>query len=264
MLDYDLIETSESVELQRPLAGIGSRALAGLLDALILGLVYTSLFLLCWVAGVFSGGVSEVMNWVGAVLILVVFLIAWGYFILFELVMNGQSPGKKAVKMRVVQEEGAGLPFSASAIRNLLRVVDFLPMAYGIGIISMFCTKKAQRLGDLAASTVVVSEEQTDYAAHSDKKKQLFDDDQVEASTLEASGLTPTEYRLLHNYWIRRNQLSLEAREQLLPKLVTPVLQRLGQTLPDASLAQLEAFVYKAVVNAESSETRSLDTEEQA
>ena len=80
---------------------------------------------------------------------------------------------------------------------------------------------------------------------------------------MEASGLTPTEYRLLHNYWIRRNQLSLEAREQLLPKLVTPVLQRLGQTLPDSSLAQLEAFVHKAVANAQSSEALPLEPEEQ-
>ena len=248
MLDYDLIETSESVELQRRLAGIGSRSLAGMLDSLILGLVYFFLVLTCWFAGVFSMGFPAVRSWVFAVLIIVFFLISWGYFILFELVMNGQSPGKKAVKIRVVQEEGGGLPFSAIAIRNLLRVVDFLPIGYGIGVTAMFCTKKVQRLGDLAAGTVIVSEERVDYAAHGDKKKQLYDDDQLDSSTLEASGLTPTEYRLLHNYWIRRTQLTLEAREQLLPKLLMPILQRVGEALPDHSLAQLEAYVHKVVV----------------
>jgi uncharacterized RDD family membrane protein YckC len=254
MLDFDLIETSESVELQRRLAGIGSRSLAGMLDMLLLALVYFLLFLVLWFSGVFSAGFRDVLNWMLALWIIVMFLVSWGYFILFEFLTNGQSPGKKAVKIRVVQEEGGGLPFSAIAIRNLLRAADFLPLGYGIGIVTMFCSKKAQRLGDLAAGTVVVSEERADYAALSDKKKAVYDDDRLDALTLGASGLTPTEYRVLHNYWIRRNQLTVEARERLLPKLVLPLLEREGGTLPDHSLVQLEAYVEKVIVGTGHSE----------
>ena len=101
---------------------------------------------------------------------------------------------------------------------------------------------------------VVVSEERADFAAFSDKKQAVYDDDRLDASTLGASGLTPTEYRVLHNYWIRRNQLTLEAREQLLPKLVLPLLEREGGTLPDQSLAQLEAYVEKVIVGTGHSE----------
>lgn len=257
MLDFDFIETSECVELQRRLAGIGSRSLAGMLDVLLLGLIYFLLFLLLWIAGAFSSGFRDAMSWMIAVWILVFFVVTWGYFIVFELLTNGQTPGKKAVKIRVVQEEGGGLPFSAIAIRNLIRVVDFLPAGYGVGIITMFCTKKAQRLGDLAAGTVVVSEERTDYAADSDKKKAIFDDDPLDSTALEGSGLNPTEYRMLHNYWVRRNQLTLEARTQLLPKLVMPILERRGDTLSDASLDVLEAFVEKLMVGAQGRENAS-------
>jgi hypothetical protein len=107
----------------------------------------------------------------------------------------------------------------------------------------MFATKKCQRLGDLAAGTVVVSEQATDYSARSDRRVLAEWEAEAGAAALRATGLTPDEYRALSNYWMRRGELTLEARQNVLPKLVVPILTRIGQTLADARFETLEAYV---------------------
>src|SRR5215510_11634669 len=84
------------------------------------------------------------------------FVLFWGYYIFFEMLWNGQTPGKRWVGLRVIRTDGTPITLSESFIRNLTRLVDFLPAAYGIGIISMFLDKQSRRLGDLAAGTLVV------------------------------------------------------------------------------------------------------------
>jgi uncharacterized RDD family membrane protein YckC len=242
--EFDIIETPENVDLQRRLAGIGSRFVAGLLDALLIvgTLFIVALLTLFFSAGLFAFSADLTRGadkWVLAVFLVLLFLIYWGYFVLFETWMNGQTPGKKYMHIRVVQEEGGGVSFQAVAIRNLLRAVDFIGL-YAVAGIAMFLTKKAQRLGDLAAGTVVISEEVPDYAAQADKKAQVLDEAAVEAAALEATALKPQEYRLLRNYWLRRDQLSLKARADLLPKLLGPILERLGTPLTDGTLGTLE------------------------
>jgi uncharacterized RDD family membrane protein YckC len=175
-----------------------------------------------------------------AALIIVSFLIYWGYFFFFELWMNGRTPGKKSLKIRVVRLEGGPITFDSIAVRNLLRAVDFLGL-YSVAGIAMFLTKKSQRLGDLAAGTVVISEDVPDYAAKADKKQKVLDDVAVSGVALAASRLTPQEYRLLHNYWLRREQLTLDARHRLLPQVMGPILTRLGEPVPVDSPAVLEA-----------------------
>jgi len=245
MDDFDIIETPENVDLQRRLAGIGSRSLAGLLDHLIIAGLYGVLILLFLLfhVNLVSLGADAADPFLSALLIFASFLIYWGYFFLFEMWMNGQTPGKRHFKIRVVRREGGAVTFYAIAIRSLLRAVDFLPVAYAVGAITMFVARKSQRLGDLAAGTVVISEELPNYAATNDSRQSVVDDLPATAAALQAAHLHPREYRVLRNYWLRREQLTLEARYRLLHQLLRPILERSGVPLGDGSLAALEKQV---------------------
>jgi len=252
MDEFDIIETPENVDLQRRLAGIGSRFAAGLIDHLLIALTVVVVFLLSLAFNVnliiFGQDVADQAGPLAlAVLIILSFLIYWGYFFFFELWMNGRTPGKKSMKIRVVRLEGGAVTFDAIAVRNLLRVVDFMGV-YAVAGIMMFLTRKSQRLGDLAAGTVVVSEEVPDYAAKADKKQKVLDDLPVSSAALTATRLTPEEYRLLHSYWLRREQLTIEARQRLLPQLMGPILTRLGEPSPGDSLAALEGQLENLIV----------------
>jgi uncharacterized RDD family membrane protein YckC len=261
--DFDLIETPENVELQRRLAGIGSRFIAGLMDTLLITLMYIVLLLLFLTLGIniiSQVGISNVLEmWMLAIMIFVAFLIYWGYFVLFEMWTNGQSPGKKYMKIRVVMLEGGGISLNSIAVRNLLRVVDAIGF-YAVAGIAMFVTKKVQRLGDLAAGTVVISEEIPDYSARYDKKKRVLDNQAITSTVLEATGLKPEEYRILHNYWLRRGELTIEARSRILPQLLQPIFVRMGQSMQGNSLAFLEEYVGRLMDKARNAE-KEIDRE---
>ncbi len=247
MDEFDVIETPENVDLQRRLAGIGSRFAAGLLDTLLFAGALVILLLVLLVSGLMvlddgPGLVREAGVWVIALLVVLLFLVYWGYFVLFETWMNGQTPGKRYLRIRVVQQEGAAVSFPTIAIRNLLRVVD-LQGFYAVAGATMFLTRRVQRLGDLAAGTVVISEEVPDYAAKSDTRTTVPGALAPVPAALEAAHLRPEEYRLLYNYWLRRDQLSLEARRQLLPKLLGPILERTGTVPAENTLAALERYL---------------------
>ncbi len=247
MDEFDTIETPENVDLQRRLAGIGSRFLAGLLDTVLIVTALLVLGLLALAFGVSfvtlgAGAARRADAWVLALFFVLLFLIYWGYFVLFETWLNGQTPGKRYMRIRVVQQEGGAISFNAIAIRNLLRAVDMMGL-YAVAGVVMFLTRKVQRLGDLAAGTVVVSEEIPDYAAQPDTKATVPDEIPPAPAALEAAQLKPQEYRLLYNYWLRRDQLSLEARAQLLPKLLRPILERTGTPLEANTLPMLERRV---------------------
>ena len=140
------VETPEGCRIELRVAGPVSRARAWLLDFAIRLVVYVigAQFL------VFLGGVG-----VGVLLVLM-FALEWLYPTVFEARFNGATPGKRACKLAVLRDDGTPVDWGASFIRNTLRVVDFLPLFYGVGILSMFCTRDGKRLGDLAAGTVVV------------------------------------------------------------------------------------------------------------
>lgn len=149
------IQTPEQVRLRLHLAGIGSRAVAQLIDLLVLVVFYVLFTLseLMWQwLNVFGSATSYL---VGAAVV-ISFLIFWGYFIALETALSGQTIGKKIMKIRAVGRDGRPLSFYASTVRNLLRVVDFLPFGYLIGMVVTVIDKQERRLGDLAAGTVVV------------------------------------------------------------------------------------------------------------
>jgi len=143
------IDTPEGVAVEMTLAGMGSRFLARLLDFVIQGAVFVALLV------VFQSG----NGFARAGLIIGVFFLFFGYDVLFEVAANGRTPGKMAAGIRVVTTEGAPVGFVASAVRNLLRIIDgFMLITFflaPVGIIAMFSTSKHQRVGDLAAGTVV-------------------------------------------------------------------------------------------------------------
>lgn len=165
------IDTPENVTFGYEIAGIGSRFLGGLLDSLVLGLTLFLLniiliALLQWVdaealvASLF--GLGEEISWAGGLILalytLLNFVLIWGYYVVFELIWNGQTPGKRWSKLRVVRVNGNPAGFLDIVLRNLVRIVDFLPTGYAVGLTVMFLNQQARRLGDYAAGTIVIKE----------------------------------------------------------------------------------------------------------
>lgn len=154
------IDTPENVVFGYEVVGIGSRFLAALIDTTIIGLllVATNAILILVFVGGFND-LSSASSFVLAVLSLLSFAFFWGYYIFFEMTWNGSSPGKRQVGIRVIRADGTPITLAESVIRNLVRLIDFLPGAYGLGLVTMFIDSKARRLGDLAANTMVVREQ---------------------------------------------------------------------------------------------------------
>ena len=149
---------SIDVAIDLPVATAGSRGLAQAIDLVFVLVLQALVLLICFVGSMALAGLgSRVGDVLLAIGLISVFLIQWGYFVAFELVWEGQTPGKKLLGLRVVDEAGGRAALTQLVIRNLLRVIDFLPMFYGSGILVMLSTGRGQRIGDLAAGTLVVS-----------------------------------------------------------------------------------------------------------
>ena len=160
LADSDLVvATPERVSFDYQVAGLGTRAIAQLLDLLIVGFLETAVLFFAFAAGTVanSGTVS------GLIIIIGSFFVVFGYFWISEALWSGQTIGKKAFRLRAVGDRGEPLTFVQAGIRNVVRIVDFLPYGYGIGMIVLFANGKGKRLGDLAAGTIVVKD--SDYVA---------------------------------------------------------------------------------------------------
>ena len=144
------VETPEGIDLPLRPAGLMPRSLAFAIDLGIRGLVLGLLFLILAFFGELGIGLGSIL----------LFIISWWYMVLFEVLNQGRSPGKQIMGLRVVQDDGRPIGWSASLIRNLLRFVDMLPFAYAFGAISCLQHPAFKRLGDLAAGTLVVYREQ--------------------------------------------------------------------------------------------------------
>src|ERR671935_73266 len=147
------VETPDHVVLRYDLAGAGNRGFAALLDFLIATVIAFTAIIILSIAGAFSGISVFVL---GGVMVIATLVLIWAYFILLEWLWNGQTIGKRAYRLRVINEDGSPAQFTAVLIRNLIRLVDFLPAFYGLGVLVIVLSPKSQRLGDLAAGTYVV------------------------------------------------------------------------------------------------------------
>lgn len=143
------VPTPEGIELSLKVAGPMPRARAWALDLLIRLAILALL-------GIILGAFGKVGS---GLMALIAFVLEWAYPVLFEVLRQGQTPGKRACDLRVLHEDGTPVQWRASVARNLIRVVDFLPVCYGFGLIAMLMNRDFKRLGDLAAGTIVVHSE---------------------------------------------------------------------------------------------------------
>jgi uncharacterized RDD family membrane protein YckC len=149
------IDTPEGVPLELTLAGVGSRFASALLDYILQFIILVALALVLRYGAGFSPGSSSVS---AAFWVVGFFAVFWGYDVAFEVLNSGRTPGKAANGLRVVRESGAPVTFGPSAVRNVIRIIDLLPGTYLVGITSILVTKRNQRVGDLAAGTLVIRE----------------------------------------------------------------------------------------------------------
>jgi len=191
-------ETPEGILLQLKLAGPVARACAWGIDAAIKGVIYA----LVSVLTIYLGGVGMALMLIGF------FLLEWFFPVFFE-VASGATPGKKAMGLVVVHDNGTPVSLSASLIRNLLRGADFLPLLYGVGLLSILANHNFQRLGDMVAGTLVVYRE-------SEKGEIVIP--KVNPKPPPAH-LSVDELRNLIAFAERSTQLSGERREELANQL---------------------------------------------
>jgi uncharacterized RDD family membrane protein YckC len=217
------IDTPEQVHLEFVLAGIGSRFMAAFLDVLIETLGYLFLFLLSlfWFStGLFNGNRSI---WWDAFVGLVIFCINWGYYAIFEALWKGQTPGKRWAGIRVIKDSGRPINAFEAIARNLLRVVDFLPVFYGFGVITMLLNAKNRRLGDYVAGTLVVHE------SSDDESKIFFNTPTwTEFALHQAAGLTVQEAELIETFLARRLEIPWEVRQVNSKRIADMVSARLN------------------------------------
>jgi uncharacterized RDD family membrane protein YckC len=223
------IDTPELVSIEMPLAGIGSRFIAIFIDYLIwtVGIVILGILAAIVLPGLaITDHISE--NWAVAILFIGVFLVHWGYFTLFEVLSNGKTPGKRLARIRVIHRSGRAISFVESLARNLVRVVDYLPSLYAIGLISIFVTRQSQRLGDLVAGTLVVRDREIETPHWGELGSR-----ELGSSTITAPSLQPAVFGL------SATQSSAQPPASSLDPLRTP--PHLRVTLPASSVAKLSA-----------------------
>ncbi len=255
------IETPEHVELQFALASIGNRFLACAIDHFLqlLGVVLT--VFVAWAAG--GGGRTLGMTyaarleagslWVFALATLIIFTLFFGYFTIFETLWSGQTPGKRWLRLRVIQEDGRPLTFFSAMSRNLIRGADMMPSFilfpfYSIGIVSVFASKRSQRLGDLVAGTVVVKER----SAEAPKFEEVFESEVIDSAMRRVAPpvdfigdvrvLTATELEVVEAFLRRRYEIPDRPRKWLAWRIAAPLLEKMRASF-DPSQFDYEGFL---------------------
>jgi uncharacterized RDD family membrane protein YckC len=215
------VEIPEDVRLSFRLAGPATRLAAYLLDTAVRAVLFWILLLAVALA-------APVLNVGGAstgVLLLALFVMEWGYCFLFEALWNGQTPGKRAFALRVVKVGGTPIGFYDALVRNLLRAADALPAFYGVGLVSLLATPRLQRLGDVAAGTMVVRE------ARHRLRRETAD---LEGAARLGSGDLGSSWRpaertldLIHAFSLRSDELSVGRAREISAILAAPLARRL-------------------------------------
>ena len=248
------IETPELVAIQMPIAGIGSRFIALLVDYLI------------WIPGILIVGrifafflpslhafnkLSE--QWAFAIYVFLIFLFNWGYFTLFEAFWNGRTPGKRVARIRVIQRSGRPIGLFESMARNFIRYVDQIPFFYAVGAIAVFATRDHQRLGDLAAGTLVVRDSIEDAPTGSEATRTFTANiftPAVPAAEPHATFTLPdhqvarlsgADLQVLESFFARRLDMPLTTREALARRIASAIQTKSGLEPPVG--ASVETFL---------------------
>lgn len=229
MSDMIRIQTPESVDLAYEPVGLGSRFLAALLDSLIQAVAMVVIGFLMFGTGVLAGlgGFELLGNIALAILFLLLGLLFGLYKMLFEALWNGQTPGKRMAGIRVVRTNGMPVTFLQSLIRNLMRIVDYLPFWYALGTLCLLFSKQHQRLGDMAAGTVVVRDRK---AAAPVVPVALNRQPSVDLGRLteHARRLSEADLAPARSFLQRRNQIQEGNRLYLAQQLVENLAAKMG------------------------------------
>lgn len=236
------IETPEHIALEFPLAGVGSRFLALAFDSLVQAVTIVALAIVALIARLVvvpATGLAAIGPWTLAILIVAAFVVYSAYFAIFESIWAGQTPGKRLVGLRAIDVSGRPLTVYAAIVRNVLRLVDQLPGFYAIAIVSVLLSERQQRLGDLAAGTVVVHE----------RAERIGEAPLSEASVrYGAHRLSVDEIVLIEGFLRRRAELDSWVRLQTARRIVERMTARLGVAAVDDEERFLEqlAAEYRA------------------
>jgi uncharacterized RDD family membrane protein YckC len=232
--------TPESVELEFTLAGIGSRAWALIIDYNILGLSL-ALFIAVWLTissqlidfGLETFG-SGFYLWMTAIGFLILFLIYAGYFVFFETIWQGQTPGKRIAKIRVICDDGRPVGLQQAALRALLRPID---ETLFIGAFLILFNSKEKRLGDLVAGTIVIQAQPVNKSGNltiSSEAKSFYISLQ---KISDLSQLLPDDFAIIREYLQRRSGMSNKARSSLSLKLADQVKSIINLTVLPAEIS---------------------------
>ncbi len=249
------IDTPENVTFDYAVAGIGSRFLAALVDTVLIVLLQVIVIgtLILIALGLKEITTSESAPYWGlAILGLLNFVFFWGYYIFFEILWNGQTPGKRWVGLRVIRLDGTPVTAAEVVIRNLVRALDMLPAAYGVGVVTMFISEKSRRLGDLAAGTVVVHDRKTttlrELAVDRRSTLAMLHTDLSVPDGFALERIGDQDLQIIESF-LQRSQ-HLPNRRQLAGHIPHSLYSRLGQPVDATSEQDPEnmlAAIYKAV-----------------
>jgi uncharacterized RDD family membrane protein YckC len=217
--DRVVISTPEGVEISLALAGLASRFIAAIIDhaiqaVLVAVSVGVSLGIVSGAAGVTAAALAS-------------FALTFGYDVLFETLAAGRTPGKRMTGLRVVTALGAPVTFRISAIRNLLRAIDFLPGAYVAGATAIIASRRNQRLGDVAAGTLVIR-----VPAAAAVPAALPEPDE-DAAGWDLSGVSAEELATVRRFLERRDSLTPDARRRLAVQIATGLAPKVAGMPPD-------------------------------
>jgi uncharacterized RDD family membrane protein YckC len=249
------IDTPELVDIEMPLAGIGSRFIALLVDYLIWGAGFLLLLLLTLllVPGIHTFSKISA-QWAFAIVLFIVFLFNWGYFTLFEAFWNGRTPGKRVAGIRVIQRTGRAIGLFESMARNLVRYVDQFPFFYAVGVVVVFATRQHQRLGDLAAGTLVVRDREPEAPLWGESGSRTFTAQLFAPSSpipephtalrLPITGvakLNSADLEVLEGFFLRRLDMSLVTRQALAIRIASALRNKSGLEVPGG--VSIETFL---------------------
>ena len=231
------VQTPESIAFSYDLAGLGSRFLAVAIDMLIqiaiLAAIFWGLVLAASAAPAGAPAAAKLPESLMIALITsVLFLVFFGYFILFEAFWSGQTPGKKLLALRVVRDAGYPLDFAGAAIRNLVRVGELTLGFYAISAIACVASPENKRLGDMAAGTIVVRDARVASLAS------LVEDAKSEA---RSPLLDENEHAIIDQFIARRKGLAPAVRAKIAARIAQQVRSRVSydlQSLPDEALLE--------------------------
>jgi uncharacterized RDD family membrane protein YckC len=236
------LQTPESVKLEFVLAGIGNRAFALLIDYTILGLVFAGAVLswsffsyqLIQYLDKLNINYSGLQNWLIAIPLLILFMLFVGYFVIFETFWQGQTPGKRFVKIRVIQENGRPVGLAQSTLRAMLRPLDD---AMWLGTFFILLGKREKRLGDWVAATVVVQEEQTITSENFILSANAQGAAEQLLQVIDFSLMLPDDFAVIREYLQRRAVMNPQARVHTAERLAKQM-----KALLQAEMLSLDAL----------------------